>query len=146
MKILIDGDGCPVINLTIKIGKEFNKEIIIFCDTTHMIEREGATTVLVQKGVDAVDFVIANKVGKGDIVVTQDYGLATMILAKKAFAINQNGLIYTEDNIDELLFRRHVSKVVRKSGGKTKGPKKRSIEDDERFERSLRKLCSNTCP
>nr|WP_307990954.1 YaiI/YqxD family protein [uncultured Niameybacter sp.] len=144
MKILIDGDGCPVVDLTIKIGKEFSKEVIIFCDTTHMIEKEGAQTVLIQKGMDAVDFVIANKVAKGDIVVTQDYGLATMILAKRAFALNQNGLIYTEDNIDELLFRRHVSKVVRKSGGRTKGPKKRSIEDDERFERSLRKLCSNT--
>lgn len=144
MKILIDGDGCPVVNLTIKIAKEFKKEVIIFCDTAHSIEKVGATTVLIQKGADAVDFVIANKVEKGDIVVTQDYGLATMILAKRAFALNQNGLIYTEDNIDELLFRRHVSKVVRKSGGRTKGPKKRCIEDDERFERSLRKLCSHT--
>ncbi|MEF9959165.1 MAG: YaiI/YqxD family protein [Niameybacter sp.] len=139
MKILIDGDGCPVIDLTIKIGQAFQIETIIFCDTAHLIEREGAKTVLIQKGLDAVDFVIANKVEAGDVVVTQDYGLATMILAKKAYAINQNGLIYTPENIDELLFRRHVAKITREAGNKTKGPKKRSKEDNERFEKSLRR-------
>ncbi|MDA3733308.1 YaiI/YqxD family protein [Niameybacter massiliensis] len=140
MKLLIDADGCPVVDLTIKIGNMYKKEVIIFCDTAHVIERENIKTILVQKGMDAVDFVIANHVEKGDVVITQDYGLATMILAKKGLPINQNGLIYTEDNIDELLFRRHVAKTVRKSGNKTKGPRKRTSEDDEKFQKGLKYL------
>lgn len=141
MKILIDGDGCPVIDLTIKVARKFNIEVIIFCDTAHMIERPGVQTVLIQKGMDAVDFVIANKVHKEDIVVTQDYGLAAMILSKRAAAINQNGFVYTEANIDQLLFRRHVVKVARKSGERLKGPKKRKEEDNTKFKEALIKLC-----
>lgn len=141
MKILIDGDGCPVIDLTIKVARQFNVEVIIFCDTAHMIERLGAQTILIQKGMDAVDFVIANKVHKEDIVVTQDYGLAAMILSKRAAAINQNGFVYDEGNIDQLLFRRHVAKVARKSGERLKGPKKRKEEDNIKFKEGLIKLC-----
>ncbi|MHC1749309.1 MAG: YaiI/YqxD family protein [Cellulosilyticaceae bacterium] len=143
MKILIDGDGCPVIDITIGVAKKMGLEVIIFCDTAHMIEKEGATTILIQKGMDAVDFVIANKVQKEDIVVTQDYGLAAMILSKRAAAINQNGFIYTDDNIDQLLFRRHMAKVARKSGDRLKGPKKRKEEDNIKFKESLIKLCES---
>lgn len=141
MKILIDGDGCPVIDLTIKVARKYNIEVIIFCDTAHMIEKLGVQTILIQKGMDAVDFVIANKVHREDIVVTQDYGLAAMILSKRAAAINQNGFIYTEGNIDQLLFRRHVVKVARKSGARLKGPKKRTEEDNIKFKESLINLC-----
>lgn len=141
MKILIDADGCPVVDITIQIAKRFGVEVIIVCDTSHMIEREYARTILVQKGLDAVDFVIANQVQKNDIVVTQDYGLAAMILSKKAHGINQNGFVYNESNIDQLLFRRHISKVARKSGERLKGPKKRKAEDDEQFKKGLVQLC-----
>lgn len=141
MQILIDGDGCPVIDITIKVARRFGLEVIIFCDTAHMIEKEGTTTILVQKGTDAVDFVITNKLQKGDLVVTQDYGLGAMILAKRGIALNQNGFIYTEENIDQLLFRRHVSKMARKSGHRLKGPPKRKQEDNKAFEVSLIKLC-----
>lgn len=141
MKILIDADGCPVVDATIEVANQFNIEVIIVCDTAHIIERDEARTILVQKGLDAVDFVIANQVARGDIVVTQDYGLAAMVLSKKAYGINQNGFVYTEGNIDQLLFRRHISKVARKSGSRLKGPKKRKNEDNERFKESLIKLC-----
>ena len=129
MKILIDGDGCPVIDVSINIAKKFNKEVFIICDTSHNFSKS--------KGQDAADFIIVNKVNKGDIVVTQDYGLAAMILSKGAYAINQNGLIYTNENIDQLLFTRHISKKIRNSGGKIKGPKKRNKEDDLKFEKAL---------
>lgn len=141
MKILIDADGCPVVDVTIAVARRFKLDVVIVCDTSHMIEREYARTILVQKGMDAVDFVIANQVTKHDIVVTQDYGLAAMVLSKKAHGINQNGFVYTEDNIDQLLFRRHVAKVARKSGARLKGPKKRTTDDDERYRESLIKLC-----
>lgn len=141
MRLLIDGDGCPVVGETIEVAKSFGAEVIIFCDTSHHIERDGATTVLIQKGLDAVDFAITNKVQHDDIVVTQDFGLAAMVLAKRGHAINQNGFIYTEDNIDQLLFRRHIVKAARKTGTRLKGPKKRTHEDDLRFKYELNKLC-----
>lgn len=140
MRLFIDADACPVVDLAHQVAKKYQIPMIIVCDTSHFIERLGAETFIVQKGMDAVDFVIANKVKQGDVVITQDYGLAAMILAKRAYAINQNGFVYTEDNIEQLLFRRHVVKVARKSGARLKGPKKRTAEDDKRFKEGLTKL------
>ncbi|MCU9612031.1 YaiI/YqxD family protein [Caldibacillus lycopersici] len=139
--ILIDADGCPVIDITIKVAKQFELETILICDTSHRMEREGIETITVSKGADAVDFVLVNRVKKGDIVVTQDYGLAAMVLAKQGFPINQNGLVYTEENIGQLLEYRHISKKIRRAGGHTKGPKKRQKENDIMFEERLIHLC-----
>ena len=141
MKILIDGDGCPVVDLTIKIAKKYNIEVIIRCDTSHVFNKDGAKTIVFSKGADSVDFALINIVNKDDIVITQDYGLAAMAINKASYVINQNGLIYNNDNIDMLLFNRHISKKIRKSGGKMKGPKKRSKEDDEKFEKTLNEIC-----
>ncbi|MGL4362828.1 MAG: YaiI/YqxD family protein [Cellulosilyticaceae bacterium] len=141
MKIFIDADACPVVDIIMKVAKEYKIPVTIVCDTAHFVERTNAETIVVQKGIDAVDFVITNKVSKGDIVVTQDYGLAAMILAKRGYPINQNGLLYTENNIEQLLFRRHVAQVVRKKGGRTKGPRKRTNEDNDNFEREFKNIC-----
>ena len=121
MKILIDADACPVVDLTIETGKKFGVKTIIFCDEAHKIDKSGAETVYVSQGNDSVD-------------------LASMVLAKKAAALNQNGLIYNQFNIDQLLFTRHISKKIRNNGGRTKGPKKREKSDDENFEKSLTTL------
>ena len=102
MNILIDADGCPVVDLTLQIAKRFCVPVIILCDTAHQIEREGAQTLVFDKGADSVDFALVNRVKPGDVVVTQDYGLASMCLAKCARVLNQNGLEYTADNIDTL--------------------------------------------
>jgi uncharacterized protein len=142
MKILIDADGCPVVDITIKIAKKFNIEVIIICDTSHAFNKEGVETIIISKGNDAVDFALVNKVNKGDIVVTQDYGLAAMVLSKQGCPINQSGLVYTSENIDQLLYTRHISKKVRNAGGRLKGPRKRQKEDDIRFEESLINLCN----
>lgn len=141
MKILIDADGCPVVDITIKIAKKFNIEVIIICDTSHVFNKEGVETIIISKGNDAVDFALVNKVNKGDIVVTQDYGLAAMVLSKQGYPINQSGLVYTPENIDQLLYTRHISKKIRNSGGRLKGPRKRQKEDDIRFGESLSILC-----
>ena len=140
MKILIDADGCPVVDLTISIAKAFKLEVQIFCDTSHIIEKEGASTQVISKGNDAVDFVLVNKVAKGDIVITQDYGLAAMVLSKQGHAVSQNGLVFHQDNIDQLLFTRHMAKKIRNEGGRTKGPKKRDKENDEHFKEALTAL------
>jgi len=141
MKIIIDADGCPVVDLTIKVAKKFNIPVILMCDTAHQLEREGAETIVISQGADAVDFALVNRVNKGDLVVTQDYGLAAMVLSKQANVINQNGLRYTNENIDQLLFTRYVSKKVRNAGGRVKGPKKRQKDDNLKFEMSLEALC-----
>ena len=141
MRILIDGDGCPVVDLTIKISRKFNIEVIIMCDTSHIFNKDGAKTMVFSKGADSVDFALINLLKKDDIVITQDYGLAAMAINKASYVITQNGLLYSNENIDRLLYSRHVSKKIRKSGGRTKGPKKRTKEDDLNFERTLTEIC-----
>ena len=110
MTILIDADGCPVVDLTLQIAKRFVVPVIILCDTAHQIEREGAQTLVFDKGADSVDFALVNRVKPGDVVVTQDYGLASMCLAKCARVLNQNGLEYTADNMEALMLRRYENK------------------------------------
>ena len=107
MNILIDADGCPVVDLTLQIAKQVGIPVIILCDTSHQIECEGAQTLVFDKGADSVDFALVNRVKPGDIVVTQDYGLASMCLARCARVLNQNGLEYTADNMDALMLRRY---------------------------------------
>ena len=140
MRILIDGDGCPVIDETIKISSSYNFECLILCDTSHVFERAGAKTLTFSKGADSVDFALVNLLEKNDIVVTQDYGLAAMCLARNALPINQDGMEYTSDNIDSLLLARHTAKKIRSSGKRLKGPKKRTKDQNKVFEDRLKKL------
>lgn len=140
MTIYIDADGCPVVDITLKIAKQFNTPCIIICDTSHYFEKDGATTITVSKGVDSVDFALVNMVKKDDIVVTQDYGLAAMCLARQAIPINQDGMVYTDDNILCLLNQRADSKKIRMSGGRLKGPSKRTSEQDTEFAKALTML------
>ena len=137
MKILIDADGCPVVDITINLGRKYNIKTIIMCDTSHIINKVGIETIVLSKGSDVVDFALVNKVSKGDIIITQDYGLAAMVLSKGGYPINQNGNVYSNKNIDQLLFTRHLSKKIRSSGQRTKGPKKRTKDDDTKFKESL---------
>lgn len=140
MKILIDGDGCPVIDIAISVAKKFNIKVVIMCDTSHIFNKEGAKTMVFSKGADSVDFALINYLEKEDVVITQDYGLAAMAMNKASYVINQNGMIYNDENIDRLLYSRHIYKKIRKSGGKTKGPKKRTKEDDINFEKTLNEI------
>lgn len=144
MKIFIDADGCPVVDITAAIAKRNSIECFIICDTAHEFQKDGAKTVVVEKGADSVDFKLVNLVSAGDIVVTLDYGLAAMCLARKAVPLSQNGLIFTDKNIEELLFSRYVSKKIRNAGGRLKGPSKRTVEQDEKFKTALEKLIMQT--
>ena len=137
MNILIDADGCPVVDLTLQIAKQFGIPVIILCDTSHQIERKGA---------DSVDFALVNRVKPGDLVVTQDYGLASMCLARCARVLNQNGLEYTADNMDVLMLRRYENKKLLRAGKHPKGSAKRTKEQDMKFAEVLRKILKQqTC-
>lgn len=140
MKILVDADACPVKEQVVKVAKEFSIPVIMFIDTSHILNDGYSKIVTVEKSRDSVDIALVNSIVKGDITVTQDYGVAALSLSKGAKSINQNGFIYTEENIDKLLFERHLSQKMRRAGGRTYGPHKRTIDDNIRFEDKLRKL------
>ena len=139
MKLLIDADGCPVVDITVRIARQHNLECLILCDTAHEFHKEGAATIMVSNGADSVDFALVNLVQKGDVVITQDYGLAAMCLARGAVPLNQNGMVYTDDNIDALLHQRHAARKIRRGGGRLRGPPKRGAEEDRAFEAALEK-------
>lgn len=143
MRILVDADGCPVVDNTIKIAKLFGLEVILLCDTSHILERSGIKTITLSKGADSVDFALVNMAQKGDIAVTQDYGLAAMCLSRGMFPINQDGMLYTDNNIDALLFFRHTAKKIRNAGGRLKGIPKRTNAQNKAFEQSLTALIKN---
>ena len=142
MEILVDADACPVVPIIIKVAKEINIPVTLFCDTNHIMQSDYAQVRVIGAGADAVDFALINACSQNDIVVTQDYGLAAMVLSKQAYAIHQSGRWYTAENIDTLLAERHIAKKARMSKAKhhLKGPRKRTAEDDRRFEESFRKL------
>lgn len=143
MKLVIDADGCPVVSLAVKVAEKYDVHCVLVCDTAHVFSGISAEIITVSQGADSADFRIVNLIDSNDIVVTQDYGLAAMCLAKNAQALNQNGLIYSQENIDELLLSRHIHKKVRRGGGRLKGPKKRTPQQDEAFQRALIKLLEN---
>ena len=138
--ILIDADGCPVVDLTVQIGRAHGVPVKILCDTAHRIQRKSAETLVFDKGADSVDFALVNRVTPGDIVITQDYGLATMCLARRARVLNQNGLEYTTQNIDGLLARRHENKKLLRAGKHPKGASKRTKEQNMAYKNALEKI------
>lgn len=137
MKVFVDADACPVVDITVRLCRKAGVECVLLCDTAHEIRRDGVQTLVFDKGADSVDFALVNRVSSGDIVVTQDYGLASMCLAKQAKVLHQDGWQYTEDNIGALLFQRSESRRYRASGGRTKGPSKRTKQQDIQFEQAL---------
>jgi hypothetical protein len=144
MRIFIDADGCPVVDIAVRAAVRHGIECTIICDTAHSIQREGAETIIVDKGADSADFRLVNLVSAGDIAITQDYGLAAMCLSKRAVVLNQDGRRYTEENISGLLEFRAVSAKIRRSGGRTKGLSKRTPQQNEDFERTLTELLERT--
>lgn len=140
MTVYIDADGCPVVELTLCTAKKHGADCVIVCDTSHEYQRDSVRTVIVEKGADSADFKLVNLLKRGDIAVTQDYGLAAMCLARGAYAINQNGLVFSERNIDGLLFSRSENKKLQRAGGRLKGPPKRTTDNDKAFLAALEKL------
>ena len=131
--LYIDADGCPVINQALNAANRRRVKCYLICDTAHSFSRRGAETIVVDKGADSTDFKIVELVQPGDLVLTQDYGLAAMCLARQARVIDQNGMRYTSENIQSLLTGRAESARLRRGGFRTKGPSKRTGEQNEAF-------------
>lgn len=142
MKIFVDADACPVVDIVEDIATKYNIPVTLLCDTNHVLTSDYSEVVVVGAGADAVDYKLISICHRGDIVVTQDYGVAAMALGKGAFAIHQSGKWYTNENIDQMLMERHLNKKARRalSRNHIKGPRKRTDEDDQRFAESFEKL------
>jgi uncharacterized protein YaiI (UPF0178 family) len=140
MRILVDADACPVTDLVEQVAKEFKIPLLLITDVNHLLQSDYAEVIIVGQGPDAVDYALINRTAPGDIVVTQDYGLAALALAKGAAAINHNGLIYSDKNIDRLLFQRHLAQKQRRARGRLTPVPARRKEDDRAFERNFRNL------
>lgn len=142
MQIYVDADACPVVRIVEETAKKYKLPVTLLCDTNHVLSSAYSEVKIIGAGADAVDFALINLCRKGDIVVSQDYGVAAMALGKGAYAIHQSGKWYTNENIDQMLMERHISKKARRSNSKNhlKGPKKRTEEDDLRFAESFEKL------
>ena len=142
MKILVDADACPVVRIVEQTAERYKIPVVLLCDTNHVLQSSYSEIKVIGAGADAVDFALVNQCGKGDIVVTQDYGVAAMILGKGAHGIHQSGKWYTNENIAQMLMERHLAKKARMGKGKhhLKGPAKRTEDDDEWFQESLCKL------
>lgn len=142
MRLLIDADACPVVDLAIAACKPRGIEVLLLCDTAHVMKKDYARTLTFDKGADSVDFALVNRVVPGDIVLTQDYGLAAMCLGRRARVLNQNGMEYTNDNIEALLFTRHENKKLLRAGKHPKGQPKRTKAQDEAFLAALERILS----
>ena len=140
MRIIVDGDACPGISIIENIAKKYNLELIVFCDINHYIYLEYGEVKVVDSGFQSVDMYVINISKEKDIVISQDYGVAAIALGKEAYVINPKGYYYNEENIDRLLEERHMSQKIRRAGGRTNNPKKRTKEDDLRLEKNLIKL------
>ena len=142
MQIFVDADACPVVDIVETIAEKYNISTTLLCDTNHMLYSDYSEVIVVGAGADAVDYKLISICHKGDVVVTQDYGVAAMALGKGAYAIHQSGKWYTNENIDQMLMERHLNKKARRSSHKNhmKGPRRRTEEDDVRFAQSFEKL------
>ena len=159
MQIFVDADACPVVGIVEKVAKEHSVPVTLLCDTNHVLSSDYSEVIVVGAGADAVDYKLISICHRGDIVVSQDYGVAAMALGKgsqgpvdlgfepteaerRPYAIHQSGKWYTNENIDQMLMERHLNKKARRASGKNhlKGPRKRTAEDDEHFRASFEKM------
>ena len=141
MTVYIDADACPVTRIAEEIARKHGIPVTLLCDTNHQLVSDYSTVKVIGAGADAVDIALINLCRRGDIVITQDYGVAALALGKGARALHQSGKQFTDDNIDGLLMDRHLAKKARRSGKHhLKGPARRTAEDDRRFAESLERM------
>ena len=142
MNIFVDADACAVVGIVEELAKKYKIPVTLLCDTNHVLFSDYSEVIVVGAGSDAVDYKLISICHKGDMVVSQDYGVAAMALGKGAYAIHQSGKWYTNENIDQMLMERHLNKKARRASQKNhlKGPKKRTAEDDEHFRESFEKM------
>ena len=142
LQILVDADACPVVRQIEAVAGKYKIPVTLLCDEHHLLTSDWAEVCYISSGADAVDIALMNLCRRGDVVITQDYGVAAMALGKGAYAIHHNGKRYTDDNIDMMLMERHLAKKARRASGKhhLHGPAKFTDKDRSRFTREFEAL------
>ncbi|MEY8560682.1 YaiI/YqxD family protein [Jeotgalicoccus halotolerans] len=146
MKVIIDADACPVKDIVIKETKDENIEVVLVSSLSHFSSREldsHVRAIYVDAGPDAADYKIVQLAEAGDVIVTQDYGLASLLLPKGCKVLHHTGFEYNKMNMDHLLETRHMSSVIRRGGGRTKGPKALSQEDKNLFLKAFQEVLAS---
>jgi hypothetical protein len=140
MKIIIDADATPknALGICRKAAMKFSVSLVTVASFNHRIESD--LHVVVGDASQETDLQVVNLSARGDLVVTQDWGLAAMVLGKGAAALSPTGRVFRKETIDFLLEERNLKAKHRRSGGRTRGPKKRTAEDDTRFKKNLYRL------
>ena len=142
MRILIDADACPVVREAVEMARQRLLPVTLLCDEHHLLTSDYAQVRHISSGADAVDIALMNLCRRGDVVLTQDYGVAAMALGRGAYAIHHTGKRYTDDNIDLMLMERHMAKKARRASGKhhLRGPAKFTQDDRSRFREAFSAL------
>ena len=137
--IFVDADACPVVRQIEAAARKYQLPLTLVCDENHLLQSEYAVVRHVAAAADAVDIALMNLCKRGDIVITQDYGVAAMALGKGAYAMHHTGRRYTDDNIELMLMERHLARKARRASGKhhLRGPSKFTEDDRRRFEAAL---------
>ena len=140
--ILVDADACPVVRQVEEIARRHGIPVTLLCDEHHIMRSDYSQVHYVSSGADAVDIALMNLCRRGDIVITQDYGVAAMALGKGAYAIHHTGKRYTNENIDLLLMERHLAKKARRASSKhhLHGPAKFTEADRQKFSAAFEML------
>ncbi|KEO82528.1 DUF188 domain-containing protein [Tumebacillus flagellatus] len=137
LQIWIDGDGCPrgAVQFTLEEGERRGLDVWLVTNVHH--EQQAQNRLVVDGHAQAVDLAILNRLKAGDVVITQDIGLAAMVLGRRGYALHPNGTEYDSGSMPLLLEMRESAAKHRRGGGRTRGPKKRSNEDQEKFQSCL---------
>jgi len=137
MKILVDADACPkgALEICLAIGRKYAVPVWTVANINHNIASDHH--VVVDGGPQEADMRLINLTAAQDVVITQDWGLAALALGKQAACLGPTGREYRADTIEFLLEEREAKSRFRRSGGRTKGPKKRTAEDNDNFALSL---------
>ena len=143
MRIVIDGDGSPVKDEAIAVAKEFGLPVLIVTSVDHFTTKiypDFIQFIYVDKGADGADYRIVKEIQEGDFIITQDYGLASLLLGKNVRVFHHSGKEYLPETMDSLLTQRYLGAQMRKAGKRTKGPKPFTKENREAFKHSFKQV------
>ncbi|MDD4802324.1 MAG: YaiI/YqxD family protein [Syntrophomonas sp.] len=143
MKILVDADASPVNEIIKKAARKYQLDLIFVSNVNHLIKSDYGKVMVVDGYSQSADVAIINLVKRGDLVITQDYGLASIVLSKGGLALHPSGKQYSEANIDGLLMQRYLNSQIRKAGGRIHGPHKRTKADNFLFSEKLTAILNN---
>ena len=142
MKLIVDADACPksVLQICMKVARGYSIQVWTVASFNHNIVSEHH--VVVGNSSQEADIRVMNLAQAGDVAVTQDWGLAAMLLGKGVHCLSPAGREFDPAKIEFLLEEREAKAKFRRGGGRTKGPKKRVTEDDQKFEACLQNILS----